>query len=228
MIDGAIDETTILSRVLNILGWTEPFTPHDAKYQTYRTALHRRRRSLLSKHYWGFAAKFEKLIPAVKPEYFYSQAHLLPPDFLKVVYMNSRNVQGLDENPYQIISDGQVYSNFKDLYLCYTADVVEYNTFSPLFEDALVLSVAIELCMPLTQDKEHLRDLFAMYKELEFESINIEHRDDGIRQTIQNRTLERARSGIEGGGPGDFGFGWPPVEVRTTPFEGVPSPNGNG
>ena len=222
------DASTILSRVLHVLGVTEFFGDDDMRYNSFRIAYESKRRALLSMHYWGFATSFLLLNRSViTPQMFFTQAHDLPADFMKVVYLNGSNLQGVDEGPYQLVEGNMVYSNFPEVYLCYTKNVFDVNRFSPLFLEALVYSVAMELCMPLGQDKEHLDRITALYKDLEFESINKEHRDQGDRNQLVDRTIEHSRTGLDGGGgEASFNLSWPPVTIESTPFEGRPVNDG--
>ena len=233
MVAPVADERKIYRRVGYRLGLSTSFQEEsNDEYRAFQDIYTDKRRALLAQHYWGFAMGEAMLQPIVSTSVFFPYSHQLPADFIAPNYLNRDGRPLVNDLPYQPAGD-RINSPFERIYLNYTKDVEQTNYFSPLFLEALILAICMEMCLPFGQDKEHLDRLSKAYDELKFESIQIENRtvDDGqivVDNFDQARRNLNMNAGYEGGtisrGAGDFT--WPPVVVSETPLRGTPKTEG--
>ena len=107
----------------------------------------KKRKQLLRSHYWNFAIKRHTFVSTgVTPEYEFSHQYELPEDYLR---MASTEFPG---QFYQVES-GKLLSNHAPFKGKYVADVSDTTLFDPVFDEALALLIADDLCFSLTQDK---------------------------------------------------------------------------
>ena len=225
-------ERVIFRRVGYRLGLQDTFQDEGGnEYQSFLDIFEDKRRTLLQQHYWGFAVGFaEPQLLVKKPSHFFKYAHAWPADFISVNYLNISNTPFINDGPYQPGAE-EVFSNFQKIYLCYTRDITQVDLFSPLFREALILSIAMEMCLPFGQDKEHLDRLEKRYNELKFEAMHIDNRtnpEEHLRVTNYDRTrrglnFEEGYADSEGSGNP---LGFPTVAIPVTPLEGTPVDRG--
>jgi len=134
------------------------------------------RRSELRKRTWNFAKKRALLAPdATAPAFGYKYSFSLPADCVRVMLPDNDpcldwSVEGrkiltnLDQSPY-LGSGAQPAATGPALYLTYVADITDCTQFDPNFYDVLCLSLAIDICEPLTQSNQKKQILNAEYKE---------------------------------------------------------------
>ena len=185
----------IMSRVASWLGETADVNRDSTLLSKFHVTIEAARKALLQMHFWSFA--FDMTRPSLSPEkpnLFFSHQFNLPPDFLAVVYGNYSGRANIDEGGYQLYKGRFILTQNPTFNLAYTRDVTDYSEMDPLFIEALVLRVAIEMCLPVTQDKENRDKLLEVYKSFEFESITIEHRNfPSDDQTLTQEELTDAR-----------------------------------
>jgi hypothetical protein len=135
------------------------------------------RNSLLRAHPWNFAIKRVTLAQSsTTPNHEFDYYHVLPADYLKVIRTNweadgttSTAVYGFpgmngyagESTPYRIenVTDvGKcIATNEVTVKIEYTAKITDPEQFDPLFIDCLTLSIAMRVCMPLTDDASLLK-----------------------------------------------------------------------
>ena len=165
------DSEAVRRKASNFLGQTLGFDNDPNRKALFYDAYDSNRRSLLRAHHWPFATAVVQLSRSpYKPPAFYQNHFYLPDDFLGVVYLNNTGEKNVNVTPYQPVQGG-IYTDFPQLYLCYTRDFRDEKFFDPIFIDALALRIASELCLPLQQDKELLDFLTKKYEMLKFESM---------------------------------------------------------
>ncbi|MCL2672916.1 MAG: hypothetical protein FWF01_00830 [Alphaproteobacteria bacterium] len=146
-----LSEITICSRALVKLG-AQPITSFresSAEASVSCTLYPQVRDGLLSSYPWSFAT-FQTVLPrlASVPISEFKHSYLLPPDFLRVVSAGSgQRASGLD---YRIVED-RMHTNSQRVVLTYIGRPQE-NIMPAFFVQALVASLAAELCLPITDN----------------------------------------------------------------------------
>jgi hypothetical protein len=134
------------------------------------------RRAELRKRAWNFALKRAILAPnAVAPSFEYAYAFPLPADCLRVIL--PKNDPSLDwsvegrqiltnwaQSPY-LGSGSQAAGTGPALYLKYIADITDATQFDPLFYDLFCISLACDICEPLTQSNQKKQLMNAEYRD---------------------------------------------------------------
>lgn len=118
-----------------------------------------KRQLLLEKGVWTFARKRIVLAPSTNPIAFNSDfqySFTLPADYLRMV-----NTQQ-EELDYLIEGD-QLLFNSNSIGLRYVRDITDPNLMSAGFREALGLSIAIEICITLTGNKELKQQIMGEY-----------------------------------------------------------------
>jgi len=102
---------------------------------------------------------FDSISVVVVPDFEWSYGYTLPSDFLAMRSIWGEN-QSNENTIYSYALEGDLLlSNENSMKIRYTKREVTVNNFDPLFIEVLTLSLAIKLCMPLTQDNKLYRDL---------------------------------------------------------------------
>lgn len=107
----------------------------------------KKRKQLLQSHYWNFAVtRGELTSTGNEPEYEFSYEYELPSGYLRMV-----STEYADQF-YQ--REGEVIvSNYSPFKCKWVQDISDTTKFTPTFDEALALLIALDLCHVLTQDK---------------------------------------------------------------------------
>jgi hypothetical protein len=127
------------------------------------------RRGMLTRYRWNFAKRRAVLAPDVDtPAFGYINQFTPPDDFLQLI-----GIYDSAEDQRQLTTTRQAYSFENNkilwdgtaLYIFYTANVTDTNTFDPAFEDALVYKLAMRLAYDLSTGTGRIEDLNAKFSE---------------------------------------------------------------
>jgi len=116
------------------------------------------RDALLRSNNWGFASERATLVRGSTPPFEYDYSYKLPEDFL---LLRSIYDSGEDDGVYRdqhAIEGKQILSNEDACQIKYVKDMT-VKDFDPLFIEVLVLSLAVKLVMPLSQDRKLYAEL---------------------------------------------------------------------
>lgn len=109
------------------------------------------RREVLRAHPWSFARKRQQLAAAsIAPAFGHRTAFTLPADFIRLVQVPQDETGGAR---WQIEGLQLLCNESAPLNLIYIYDCQDPSVFDPLFVAALGYAIAVELALPLTQDK---------------------------------------------------------------------------
>jgi len=123
------------------------------------------RRSELRKHRWNFAIKRAALAPdSEAPSFDYTYAFTLPSDCLKVLLPHDYACDWVVEGKKILTNDSDV------LNLRYIADITDATQWDPTFYDMLSISLALDICEPLTNSSAKVNTLQALYKDAQAEA----------------------------------------------------------
>ena len=179
------------------------------------------RKETLESHYWSFAEELAIIQRAAdRPAFGYAYYSPLPLDFIGLTYMNfsgERNLGCL--GVYQIFGN-RMATNSTPVFISYTRDVDDISIFSPLFVKALAYSIAMELSLSLVGDKDLGDRLERMRSSIKFESIEVDYRNQGTRETLQGQDVLESHFG-----PGSFDAEDNNVTVPTSPLPGLVTPD---
>ena len=120
------------------------------------------RDGLLSSYPWSFATAQRVLKHlAAQPVADYAYAYQLPPDFLRALSAGSgARGRGL---PYRILG-GRLHSDAEEVVLSYIFRPGEAD-FPPFFAQALILRLAAEFCLPITESTSRAEALTKLAEE---------------------------------------------------------------
>ena len=142
------------------------------------------RRSTLGAYAWNFARTRAVLTRNnTAPAFGYSDAYLLPNDFLNVVFIGD-NYKDDYETEYSV-EEGQILidnSAADSLNLCYVRDITSVARFDPLFVELLTAELAIRFGNAITGLNKGLKEIYAWKKELEAKARTKNGRDNPIKQ----------------------------------------------
>lgn len=118
------------------------------------------RRDELRKHVWNFAISRAALAAdTAAPPFDKAYGYALPADCLRVLLPGGMPVD------WQLEGRAILSNSAGPLRLRYVADVTDCTLFDASFYTGLALSIAIDICEPLTQSNGKKQDLMAEYKD---------------------------------------------------------------
>ena len=182
------DKTDICNLALSRIGAKEVTTAEltadtETKAKHCNRNYEQTRDALLRSNSWRFASDRAALTQVATPPFEYSHAYKLPDDFLlmKSIYDSSR-ADNKYRKPYDI--EGVLIKlNETSCMIKYTKKVTDVTKFDPLFTEVFVLSLALKLVMPLSQDR-------ALYDEI---------KDELYKQVIPKvRAVDRQETNTSG------------------------------
>lgn len=149
----AASETSVCNMALGRIGSTRINAMTDTTEPAIHCRLHydQARDALLQSHWWKFAlARAVLSEDTVAPAFQWAHQFILPSDCLRVI--------GLYEpGPSYSLEGQRLLTDEATIQIRYVRKITDVGAFSPLFIEALALSLALRLVMPLSQDKA-LRD----------------------------------------------------------------------
>jgi hypothetical protein len=167
---GSINETTTAARACNRL-----FTP-----LTY---------SLLRRHPWNFAlARASLPASATAPAWGYAFAYPVPTDYLKIYTIDA----AIPTTKF-VVEGGKILTDVgAPLNIRYVRKVDDPGEFDPLFTEALVLAMARDLAMPLSNNAG-LRQAMAKDMEDAIRTARSADAGEGVPDELWSDTLLNAR-----------------------------------
>ena len=118
-------------------------------------------RSLMKDHYWPFAkGRVQLSANTVDPVFQYSYQYYLPTDFLRLIlfYNGSDRQDGRTYYTYEL-EGKHLLTDESAVYLRYIKWVTDVGSWDTLFIEAMVLTLASKLCMPLSQELSIKQDI---------------------------------------------------------------------
>lgn len=124
------------------------------------------RDSTLRAHPWNFAIRRVDLaVSSDTPAFEYTYQLALPADFLKVIRTEDESANYVDEYRIEGSSGGlMLLSNSDTVAIEYIAKVTDVAQFDALFVDVLAQKLAMELCVPLTDNATLYKNISEIYQ----------------------------------------------------------------
>ena len=213
----------LMPRVAHLLGIGEVLSERrQAVERGIRDVYAFHRRETLESHYWSFAESLAILRHAGdKPAFGYSYYSRLPNDFIGLTYMNfSGELNTGLVGAYQIFG-GKIATNSTPVYISYTRNELNLDLYSPLFIKTLAYSIAMELSLSLAGDKDLGDRLERMRAAFKYESIEVDYRNQGDRETVQGRDVLNSHISPGSGLSDNTADGVVRAEVEVTPLPGL-------
>ena len=117
------------------------------------------RDAVLRSHLWNFAIKRATLASSTTaPEYEYTTAFPLPPDFIRIVDTNL--LRGADWK----IEANELVTDDDAVKIRYVAKITDTNKFDPLFIEALAARIGAELAQALADSTSLTQTMFELYE----------------------------------------------------------------
>lgn len=188
----ALSSIAICSRALLKLGGEPIASFEDGTAESVAAGLlyPSTRDALLSAYPWNFATTQKKLTRLVaQPVADFTYAYQLPNDFLRALSAgpDSRG-RGVD---YQIV-ERRLHTNTEDVTLTYVFRPHE-AAFPAFFDQALIMRMAAEFCLPLTESVSRTESLFQM-AEKELRQAKLVDAQQDVPSRFELNTLIEARS----------------------------------
>ncbi len=125
------------------------------------------RDALLRSHYWRFASDRATLVRGADPPFGYDHSYKLPSDFLAQRTIYDDNEPDMVFRNQHAFEGSLILTDEDICQIRYIKRVTEVKDFDPLFVEVLVLSLALKLVMPLSQDRVLYREIKdELYKEV--------------------------------------------------------------
>ena len=144
------------------------------------------RDSTLRAHPWNFAIKRVDLaVSATTPPFEYTYQFPLPSDFLKVIRTEDESASYIDDYRIESTGDGlSLMSNSGTVAIEYIARVSDVSMFDALFVDVLAQRLAMELCMPMTDNATLYKNVSDIYQMKLREARSVDSQEGTPRDEI--------------------------------------------
>jgi hypothetical protein len=125
------------------------------------------RDALLRSNHWRFARERATLVEGSTPPFEYSNSYKLPEDFLALRYIFDDNEPNHIYRYQYAVEGEKIELDEDECEIAYIKRITDVKKFDPLFTEVLVLSLALKLVMPLSQDRALYREIKdELYKEV--------------------------------------------------------------
>jgi hypothetical protein len=148
------------------------------------------RREVLRQHPWNFAIRRKALAASVvEPEFDFSQAFVIPSDVLRI--LSTDLPKHLDWAVEQNSSGQRVLLTDSDTCkIRYIKDVSDTTIYSPDFEEALALRIAMDLAYSLAQSTSLTRELQRQFKEMLATARSIDAQEGSMEEFDDGEWIE--------------------------------------
>ena len=154
----------------NTISSYDDLNDQSVQAQLCRYTYDQARQSLLSQYQWSFACREDALtqIEAETKPIKYSFRYSLPENFLRLVTLydsaNRETIANTGYKPAYDIQSGQLLTDISGCKMKYVFDQGIVSQMSPLFVDAIVLSVAMRITKLLNDSSTYLQQLQQDYQ----------------------------------------------------------------
>ena len=165
------------------------------QYSTFEAVYDSMATELLEKHYWSFAEEFARLAATVSaPAQISSHPYTfdLPADFLSLTFC-TRSPSLYDDQSFKMRAGRKISVPENVCYLSYTRRLLAAEKLDPMFESALVLRTALELCIEIPRDIELMEKLERRYQMMDFHAIGNDYRNLDVGESIEPQSFVDAR-----------------------------------
>lgn len=154
------------------------------------------RKAVLEEREWTFAVKRLQLPALAEEPLVYSAAFLVPPDLLYSIAVTDPGSHGTRKpNPPQIVHSfegDRIYAYLDLINIKYIFDLTNTQKFSGLFDQTLAAHIAMNIAIPLTENKEHFVNMANLY------NINLDRAAasdgmQGTREKLDISQMEQSR-----------------------------------
>lgn len=201
-----VSETSICNQALTWLG-QRPISSIDESSTTaewMRRNYPFLRDAVLSERMWTFATARDMSISEDRDAWGSMYVHPIPLNWLAVyrVFLSVNQYgQGGTPDPNWRLEDGGVLSSEGTVYLWGLKQVTDTGKFSSLFNQALAARVAADAAIPLTENRQLQREMWALYQ-AKLADAAARDGQQGSNEIIQSNSLLTARTTY---GRGDYG-----------------------
>lgn len=155
------------------------------------------RKAVLEEREWTFAVKRSQLPALAEEPLVYSAAFLVPPDLLYSIAVTdpSQHVNTRNPNPKQIIHSfegDRIYAYLDIINIKYIFDLTNTQQFSGLFDQTLAAHIAMNIAIPLTENKAHFENMAGLYQ-INLEKAAASDGMQGTREKLDRSQMEQSR-----------------------------------
>ena len=153
------------------------------------------RRAVLEEREWTFAVKRIQLPQlAETPLFGYLYKFLVPSDLLYSIGVYDP-AHATRKNPPQTrhaLENSNIVADIPAINLKYITDVTNTKLFSPLFDQTVASHIAMNICIPLTENSAHLERIARMY-DYNLDRAGASDGLQGTREYLQTSEMEASR-----------------------------------
>jgi hypothetical protein len=153
------------------------------------------RRAVLEEREWTFAVKRVRLPQLAEPPLFgYDYRFLVPSDLLYSIGVYDP-ADANKVNPKQtghVFEQGNILANTQTIDLKYIHDITNTKLFSPLFDQTVASHIAMNICIPLTENSKHFERMAKLYT-FNLERATSSNGLQGTREMLQTSQMESVR-----------------------------------
>lgn len=154
------------------------------------------RKAVLEEREWTFAVKRLQLPALAEEPLVYSAAFLVPPDLLYSIAVTDPGSHGTRKpNPPQIVHSfegGKIYAYLDIINIKYIFDLTNTQKFSGLFDQTLAAHIAMNIAIPLTENKEHFTNMAGLYQ-INLDKAAASDGMQGTREKLDISQMEQSR-----------------------------------
>ncbi len=153
------------------------------------------RRAVLEEREWTFAVKRIQLSQlAGIPLFGYNYKFLVPSDLLYSIGVYNPSHASRPNPPQErhAFENNNILSDISSIDLKYISDVTNTKLFSPLFDQAVASHIAMNICIPLTENSKHFERMAKLY-DYNLNRAGSSNGLQGTREMLQTSQLEAAR-----------------------------------
>lgn len=153
------------------------------------------RRAVLEEREWTFAIKRVQLSQLSEtPLFGYAHKFLVPSDLLYSigVYDPAHATRVNPPQERHVLENNSILADIPLIDLKYIYDVTNTKLFSPLFDQALAAHIAVNICIPLTENSAHFERMAKLY-EYNLERAISSNSLQGTREHLQTSEMEASR-----------------------------------
>lgn len=162
-----------------------------------RTHYEQARDSLLRAFAWRFATARATLSEDTSaPAFGFEHQYILPTDFFRLISVYEDYVRPDDVTDDSFAIEGNlILSDDTTMKIKYIRKVTEPSEFDPLFAEVLVLSLALSMVMPLSQDKTLRREIQDELRELLSRVRVIDRQETNTIGSVERGSWAASRQG---------------------------------
>ena len=203
-----MDKATLINRALRFIGErpiTNPEAPETEAGKHMAGIYDQCRREVLRIHPWNFAETWEEVDRTTAPNFGYSDAYVLPENFIRLLVVGDMDMDTLD---FRLLNQGAPEyrrvialdnSGALKLQISFTADIENLAMWDPLAIKVLALWMAVDSVKGITGKSKDTEILNEMLAEALKDAGGVDGQEQTLRRHVDSH-VQRERDAAQFGG----------------------------